>query len=356
MPIALVRRLGHHLIGRAEIRFALRDVLADARKSFEHRRLLIGGQVDQFTAVFRPTLERLIFDFDRLRIHCHRLAGAIPIDDLLQILGQRLVPFPVDFDDDEDRRLMGHGDIFRRVKEMHTGEDLDARDRAVDGALLERRQYVAERHRHRRGAEPLQRNRLEVRSENPNLLALEIGEMADRRFCDDLGPLGHEQADAAQALVGAEPEHQLHQLRICGDLLALLHGVDEGGCGQHAKAIVEADHEFRRHHLALDGAELRALDLPRNRAQLARRVDFRLDAAAGILLQRGGVVPGKSVGRSVHGGSAYLHHVSLALCLRRAERQRQRHGERTGGDSRPCRSACWFDAAHVVLPLGGARS
>ena len=98
-----------------------------------------------------------------------------------------------------------------------------------------------------------------------------------------------------QPLVGAKPEHQLEHRRIGGDALAVLDGIDEAGRGHHLEALVDADKKLRRNDGDLDRAELHALDLPRNRAQLARRIDLALDAAAGILLDRGGEILGKLV-------------------------------------------------------------
>ena len=65
--------------------------------------------------------------------------------------------------------------------------------------------------------------------------------------------------------------------------------------------------EFRRPYPALDRSELHALDLPRNRAELARRINLCLDAAAGILLHRGGETFQPFVLRVVDRGGAQLH-------------------------------------------------
>src|ERR1700692_2122938 len=104
--------------------------------------------------------------------------------------------------------------------------------------------------------------------------------MADRRFRDQRGWRVHEQRDAVQSLVGAEPKHQLEYLGIGGETLALLHGVDQARRRHQLEALVDADEEFGRDDRALDGAELGALDLPRDRTELACGIDFGLDAAA----------------------------------------------------------------------------
>ena len=103
---------------------------------------------------------------------------------------------------------------------------------------------------------------------------------------------------------------------------------DQARRRHHLEALVDADEKFGRHDRALDRAELRALDLPRNRAQLARRIDLGLDAAAGILLQRRRIVFGEYVARIVEGRQADFHRVGLAL--------------RRGGDGqkRECQAKC----------------
>src|SRR6516225_5767439 len=59
MPCRLARalyRLRDHLIRRAELRLRPRNIVADAPQHVEHRRLLIGGQADQFPAAVHPGL------------------------------------------------------------------------------------------------------------------------------------------------------------------------------------------------------------------------------------------------------------------------------------------------------------
>jgi hypothetical protein len=74
----------------------------------------------------------------------------------------------------------------------------------------------------------------------------------------------------------------------------------------------------------LNRAELGPFDLPRDRAQLARWVDFGLDATAGILLDGSGEVPRVEIGRSVGGRRRDFHHVGVGLRLRSAEREHNR--------------------------------
>src|SRR6202034_1258490 len=116
-----------------------------------------------------------------------------------------------------------------------------------------------------------------------------------------------EQRDAVQPFVGAKPEHQLEHLGVGGETLALIHGADQARRRHQLEALVDADEEFRRNDRTLDSAELRALDLPRDRAELARRIDFGFYAPAGILLQRRRVAFGKEITRVVQRRTRYLH-------------------------------------------------
>jgi len=85
------------------------------------------------------------------------------------------------------------------------------------------------------------------------------------------------------------PKHQLQNRRISGETLSVLHGINEPGRGHHFKAPVDADKKLRWNIRRLDGAELRTLDLSRNRAQLARRIDLGPDAPSRIPFDCGGV-------------------------------------------------------------------
>src|SRR6516165_2131423 len=57
-------RIGHHLVGRADIGFRLRHVIGDAGVGLYHRRLLIGRQADQLTAIFHPAVARFVVEID----------------------------------------------------------------------------------------------------------------------------------------------------------------------------------------------------------------------------------------------------------------------------------------------------
>ena len=59
---------------------------------------------------------------------------------------------------------------------MKCREDGKAGDGAIDRTLLQRRHHVAQRHRHRGCTKLLERGGLEIRSENPDFLALKVAE------------------------------------------------------------------------------------------------------------------------------------------------------------------------------------
>src|ERR1700733_14405471 len=174
---------------------------------------------------------------------------------------------------------------------MHLGEGTHPGHRAINGALLQRRQHVAQAHRHRGSAKAAERLGLEFRSEGPQLLALEVGEMADGRFRYHVGRFGDEQSDAVESLVGAERKHQLEHGRIGGEPLPVRQRVDEPGRRRYLEALIDADPEFGRNYTHLYGAKLYPFDLSWNRAELARRINLALDAAAGIFFDRGGKIP-----------------------------------------------------------------
>jgi len=73
-------------------------------------------------------------------------------------------------------------------------------------------------------------------------------------------------------------------------MLCVHYRADESRRGQYLKALVDPDEELRRNDRALDGAELRTFDLPRDRAELACRIDLGFDAASGLLFDSGRVI------------------------------------------------------------------
>ena len=77
-------------------------VVADADQRLQHFCLLVGRQIDQFAAVVGPGFSRAVEDVEGLRIDDRSFPGGITVDDLLQIRGQRVVPFFADLDDDEN--------------------------------------------------------------------------------------------------------------------------------------------------------------------------------------------------------------------------------------------------------------
>ncbi len=138
-----------------------------------------------------------------------------------------------------------------------------------------------------------------------------------------------EQADAAQPLIGAEPEHQLAHRRVeARGAHPARRNRRRRGAARTWKRVSRPDHEFRRHQLALDRAELRALDLARDRAELARGIDLCLDRARPNP-SRSSRRTRRSIHSECRGSSAprSSSHRSFG-CLRGAARQRQPHRQR----------------------------
>ena len=125
-----------------------------------------------------------------------------------------------------------------------------------------------------------------------------------------------------KTLISAQRQHELEHHRIAGDPLSVRHRVDESGRSHHLVALIDADKEFRRNDCHLDRPELRAFDLSRDRAELARRVNLALDAAARILFHGGREIPAIGVGYVIDCRGRDLHRDDLVLSLHRTERQR----------------------------------
>jgi hypothetical protein len=123
-----------------------------------------------------------------------------------------------------------------------------------------------------------------------------------------------------QPLVGAKSVHQFQDRRILGKAQRLSLRIHQTRRRHDLETLVDTDKEFRRDDRALDCAELHALDLARYRAELTRRIDFRLDTAAGVSLHRGRIILGKLVLSFVHRRQGELHHIGLVVSVRRRRR------------------------------------
>ena len=146
---------------------------------------------------------------------------------------------------------------------MHRRLDRDRQHGAVDRALFQCGQYVAECHRHRRAAEPLDHLLLHVRGQDPKLLALEVGQMADGIAGDDVGRLRDEQGGTVDAFVGAETEIIFCSSGFFTARTSCGRSVMRPGAESTSSAFVDADQELGRADIALDRAELHTLDLAR---------------------------------------------------------------------------------------------
>ena len=69
--------------------------------------------------------------------------------------------------------------ILGHAVELEIDPDCQAAARAVDGAVLQRRDHVRQVHRHRGRAEPLEALALGIGAVDAQLLAVEVGELVD---------------------------------------------------------------------------------------------------------------------------------------------------------------------------------
>jgi len=74
------------------------------------------------------------------------------------------------------------------------------------------------------------------------------------------------EADAVQALRGAESEHQFLHGRIGGDPLPVLERIDETRSRHHLEAFINSNDKLRRYRRSFDGAKLHTFDLSGDRA------------------------------------------------------------------------------------------
>jgi len=65
-----------------------------------------------------------------------------------------------------------------------------------------------------------------------------------------------------QPFISAEPQDQLLRIRISGEAMRMLDGLDQTWRREHFEPLVDTDEELRRNNRALNGAELNAFDLP----------------------------------------------------------------------------------------------
>ncbi len=101
------------------------------------------------------------------------------------------------------------------------------------------------------------------------------------------GPTGNSPTPArSQAFACPQPEKHVADRRIAEHPHILLTAREQAGRAERLVTRIDADKKLRRSDPALDRSELRALDLPRDRAELTPRVELGLDPAAGIPLHR----------------------------------------------------------------------
>ncbi len=135
-------------------------------------------------------------------------------------------------------------------------------------------------------------------------------------------------------LVGAKPEHQLLQLGVFHNANFMRKVGNEARGRQHFIAFVDPSQKLGRSDIPLNRAELHAFDLPRNRSQLACRINLAFDSAAGVLFDHSDKPLAPLVLRFIDRGSAKLHDIGLILSPRRVGRCKR--GQDQCDDAKNC--------------------
>src|ERR1700682_4156822 len=185
--------------------------------------------------------------------------------------------------------------------------------------------------------------------------------MLDLLAGDDRGRPDGENASADQTLVGAQSQHQAGHRGILDGALILRAGGEQAGRAHRLVALVDADQKFGRPAPALDRGKLHALDLPRNGAELARRIDLGFDQAPRVLFYRCGKALEPLVLGVVQRGGGELHgdgSGALGCGRRRLQRRKACNGhgyaDRPNGHSSLSTHSfpLPFCAARIVPDLG----
>jgi hypothetical protein len=173
---------------------------------------------------------------------------------------------------------------------------------------------------------------------------------------DDRGRRQRKQPESGQAFVGAKPQHHVADRGIGDRAQILIRRGEQARRAQCLVALVDADQKFRRSDPGLDGAELGALDLPGNGAELAGRKDFALDEAAGVLLHRRGETLHPFMLGVVECGGAQFHRIGRRVLGAGGRRGNERRNQ--GGGKGPGDGADLFVSfvVHVFLLCGYART
>src|SRR5215218_5819381 len=147
------------------------------------RILLLGWRkLDDLAAFFRPRLAVVgdTLNLPLVQVGLDLAAGLR--HDLLQIARQTAEPYLAHQSDRHQRPQSGVEHVGGRVIITKRHECADHRIGAVDRALLDRRQHLRQRHRHRRSAECDHRRLLALGGQNADAFAGKIRQLGDRRL------------------------------------------------------------------------------------------------------------------------------------------------------------------------------
>ena len=216
--------------------------------------MILGRQLRQLAAVLDPDLVHPLDEFEGPRL-VERIRGQRLIQDRLLEVGSELVePHLADEAAAADQRFPGLQHVLGDALVLEGNEDRDAGLVAVDGLLLNRRHHLGKRHRHAGRAEPAQGFDLQLAAKDPELAALEIRELTDRRRGGVVRRRVAGQADELEALGIADGPERLLERRIVHGAETVHEIVEYAGSRQHRIARIHPGQERRRRHRHLDGA------------------------------------------------------------------------------------------------------
>ena len=342
------------VVERAELGLAFRDGGADGGELVPDDLHLGVGQVVDLAAPVFPLLGQAHVELVRDHDSPRENGPALGDDHLTQVGRQAVEPALAQRAVGHNQRVLDLQQILRDSLEVEVDPDRDAAPRAVDRLVLQRRQHVREIHRDGGRAHPPEALLLGVGAVDAQLLALEVGELANRISRHVADVAAGDLAAAGDALGVEKGGHLLHDGRIRQRPVGVRPVLEQEGEAQDAHAGIDAGIEVGRRHEALHGARLESLDRGGLGAQLSTRVDLDLDPPL-----RFGLDP-------------FLDHLGVVVLgvfgRRDAELQRElgrlrRNGgsqagdaqrQRTGEGERPCPATCPGiprSRSHAVTPL-----
>jgi hypothetical protein len=123
-----------------------------------------------------------------------------------KIRRQAVEPLLADHGNRADVGLAGRRDVFRGIDEMQRRVLRYGGQRTVDGALLQSRQNVGERHRHRRPTHPLDQFQLKRRRQHPDFQTRKVAQRTDLFLGQNPRRTDRENSAADRPLLAPNPK------------------------------------------------------------------------------------------------------------------------------------------------------